>query len=416
MSVNVPYSMLNEPSSFNPVIILDVHDVYKRAVNDNGSVPITTSNPITTAAPPNPVTSNPTTSTTPFTVEVKDNSSHKYYKSKILHHTGYWDELNDHPSQHVSLTDGHRIAVTIGLSFEFPFYGHKVTKVTIATGGFLYMSPFLHSWLTATQYIAPLMANFDTRIGNGSDILYKDYTDRFVVEWRNVYLQDQNHSTPFLFQTTLHQNGTILFNYRKVPLDVQAILTDNHPVKIGVSDAFYVDATVQGVTRRTIYEYHRVEVNTTLITADTVVVLDPLPTCNVATSCESCVTQGTSFDCKWCPAVSRCSDGIDWYRQEWLNSDCTRLIKGKDGCNYQAEQGAQAVGGIIGIVLVLVILIGAIVGWFVYAYRNPTSASGMWLMEHRPSVMKQKIVNMKFFKRTTETGDKYKIESTATEA
>jgi hypothetical protein len=38
------------------------------------------------------------------------------------------------------------------------------------------MSPFLHSWLTATQYIAPLMANFDTRKGNGSDILYKDYS------------------------------------------------------------------------------------------------------------------------------------------------------------------------------------------------------------------------------------------------
>ena len=32
------------------------------------------------------------------------------------------------------------------------------------------MSAFLHQWLTATQYIAPLMANFDTRLGNGSQI------------------------------------------------------------------------------------------------------------------------------------------------------------------------------------------------------------------------------------------------------
>ena len=48
-------------------------------------------------------------------------------------------------------------------------------KVTIATGGFLYMSDFLHQWLTATQYIAPLMANFDTRIGNhSSKIIYAD--------------------------------------------------------------------------------------------------------------------------------------------------------------------------------------------------------------------------------------------------
>lgn len=40
------------------------------------------------------------------------------------------------------------------------------------------MSPFLHQWLTATQYIAPLMANFDTSLGNKSDIYYKDYGEK----------------------------------------------------------------------------------------------------------------------------------------------------------------------------------------------------------------------------------------------
>ena len=34
------------------------------------------------------------------------------------------------------------------------------------------MSPFLHQWLTATQYAAPLMANFDTQLGNNSHIHY----------------------------------------------------------------------------------------------------------------------------------------------------------------------------------------------------------------------------------------------------
>ena len=35
------------------------------------------------------------------------------------------------------------------------------------------MSHFLHSFLTASQYIAPLMANFDTSIGrNESEILF----------------------------------------------------------------------------------------------------------------------------------------------------------------------------------------------------------------------------------------------------
>ena len=40
--------------------------------------------------------------------------------------------------------------------------------------GFLYMSDFVHQWLTATQYVAPLMANFDSRIGNDSDVYFVD--------------------------------------------------------------------------------------------------------------------------------------------------------------------------------------------------------------------------------------------------
>ncbi|XP_063421293.1 plexin domain-containing protein 2-like isoform X4 [Mytilus trossulus] len=408
---DVPYTLLNEPSNFNPVISFDGHYINKRQAPS----PSTTS-PGTTSGPG---TQSTQSTSTLSTIDIKDQGSHKYYTSKVVLSDKYWDELNDLPAQHASLTNGHRIAVTVGLTFGFPFYGHTVKKVTIATGGFLYMSPFLHSWLTATQYIAPLMANFDTTIGNGSDILYKDYTDRFVVEWRDVYLQDQNHTNPFSFQTTLHKNGSIVFGYRQVPLDVTEIITANHPVKIGVSDAFYVDATVNGITRRTIYEYHRVEVNLTLIEENTVVLLEPLLTCNVASNCETCIQQNANFECKWCSAISRCSDGIDWHRQEWLKAGCTSLISsGKGSCSEMQRQKntQQAVGGIIGIVLVLLILIVAIVGWFVYAYRNPTSASGMWLMEHRPSVMKQKIANMKFWKRTTETGDKYKIESSASEA
>ena len=42
------------------------------------------------------------------------------------------------------------------------------------SAGFLYMSNFLHQWLTATQYVAPLMANFDTQVGNNSKIHYVD--------------------------------------------------------------------------------------------------------------------------------------------------------------------------------------------------------------------------------------------------
>lgn len=63
---------------------------------------------------------------------------------------------------------------TVKLLFDFPFYGHLVRNVTIATGGFLYTGEYVHSWLAATQYIAPLMANFDTSLSNDSFIKYID--------------------------------------------------------------------------------------------------------------------------------------------------------------------------------------------------------------------------------------------------
>jgi hypothetical protein len=40
--------------------------------------------------------------------------------------------------------------------------------------GFIYMSPYVHRFLTHSQYVAPLMANFDTK-ANNSEVLYKEY-------------------------------------------------------------------------------------------------------------------------------------------------------------------------------------------------------------------------------------------------
>ncbi len=47
-------------------------------------------------------------------------------------------------------------------------------NITIATGGFLYTGQYVHSWLAATQYIAPLMANFDTSQHDAAKIRYAD--------------------------------------------------------------------------------------------------------------------------------------------------------------------------------------------------------------------------------------------------
>lgn len=55
------------------------------------------------------------------------------------------------------------------------FYGNPVRNITVATGGFIFIGDHVHYWLAATQYIAPLMANFDTTLGNNSVV--KQYDD-----------------------------------------------------------------------------------------------------------------------------------------------------------------------------------------------------------------------------------------------
>src|SRR6218665_882150 len=49
-----------------------------------------------------------------------------------------------------------------------------VLCLVFVSKGFLYISEFLHYSLIDTQYIAPLMANFDTQVGNSSHIRYMD--------------------------------------------------------------------------------------------------------------------------------------------------------------------------------------------------------------------------------------------------
>lgn len=81
------------------------------------------------------------------------------------------------------------------MTFDFPFYGHPVRNVTVASGGFIYTGDYVHSWLAATQYIAPLMANFDTGLLNDSYVRFED-------TGRRLYYTD----TTFLIRLHLNHN------------------------------------------------------------------------------------------------------------------------------------------------------------------------------------------------------------------
>ncbi|XP_037828942.1 plexin domain-containing protein 2 isoform X2 [Kryptolebias marmoratus] len=274
------------------------------------------------------------------TEEGRDNSSqivdvdHVYYSSKIY---GPGDAADKSLWVNVDETEGrrwnvlsflsntHKHAERVNLSFSFPFYGHLLKEVTVATGGFIYTGDIIHQMLTAAQYIAPLMANFDPSLSKNSTVVYCDNGTVLVVQWNQMYLQDNISAGTFTFQASLHSDGRIVFAYKEIPVNISDISPENHPVKVGLSDAFVVlheMEQIPNVRRRTIYEYHRVDIPKSKISSSTAVEMLPLPTCLQFSSCGSCVTSQTGFYCSWCSRLQRCSSGFDRYRQEWVDLGC----------------------------------------------------------------------------------------------
>ncbi|XP_019472316.1 plexin domain-containing protein 2-like [Meleagris gallopavo] len=72
--------------------------------------------------------------------------------------------------------------------------------------------------LTATQYIAPLMANFDPSVSRNSTVRYFDNGTALVVQWDHVHLQDNYNLGSFTFQATLLNDGRIIFGYKELTL------------------------------------------------------------------------------------------------------------------------------------------------------------------------------------------------------
>ncbi|CAH2227577.1 jg22670, partial [Pararge aegeria aegeria] len=166
--------------------------------------------------------------------------------------------------------------------------------MTVATGGFIYMGDQVHNWLAATQYIAPLMGNFDTTLTNDSFVKMYDDGEKFTVFWENATLR-QDVEKKFTFALTLYKNGDIIFAYKDIPLPVKDIIDSEHPVKVGISDAYLTDKFHYHVRRKTIYEYHRVSFKNYEITNNTILKLIALPTCLQYDSCQSCANHETGF-------------------------------------------------------------------------------------------------------------------------
>ncbi|XP_031638689.1 plexin domain-containing protein 2 [Contarinia nasturtii] len=365
----------------------------------------------------------------------------QYYNStlsvSVNQSNEYWSQKKDYIISNI-LSKSHRRAITVQLKFDFPFYGHTVRNVTVATGGFLYTGEYVHSWLAATQYIAPLMANFDTSASNVSVVKYNDNGTAFTVIWEKVPLQDGATSKPplFTFSVTLYNTGDITFAYKEIPILIENIKDEKHPVKIGLSDAYIIDKTIYFARRKTIYEYHRVNFPGQDIKNNTVIRMVALPTCLGFKDCASCLdTRLDAFNCTWCPTLNRCSTGTDRKRQQWIQVGCEKTqlkdtttcpALGTKGNNYATQQPVNgqtanqndsqipSVHGdaaftengnktsvdvknalahidndqskhnhasfALGILLPIVV-IASLVMWVAYAYRNPHTKSGQLLIQ-----------------------------------
>uniref|UniRef100_A0A8C8FQM9 Plexin domain containing 1 n=2 Tax=Oncorhynchus tshawytscha TaxID=74940 RepID=A0A8C8FQM9_ONCTS len=244
-----------------------------------------------------------------------------------------WVDLNDlghgQVRMHGILSNTHRQAAKVALSFDFPFYGHYLRQITIATGGFIFMGEVTHRMLTATQYIAPLMANFDPSFSKESIVQYLDNGEVFVVQWERVRLHGREAEGAYTFQAALHLTGTITFSYRDIPLPVEVISSAEHQVKAGLSDAFMVNlqSPQSSDAQRRLYEYHRLDIDTTKITNNSAFEFTALPTCLQHDSCELCLSSNLTSGCTWCNILQRCSDGMDRHRQEWLDYACSEEAK-----------------------------------------------------------------------------------------
>ena len=267
------------------------------------------------------------------------------------------------------------------------------------------------------------MANFDPTLNNRTVIKYVDNSTHFICTWENLLLQDQPDNGEYTFQVVLNRDGGITFNYKKVPnLNISSI---NHTVKIGLSDAyiFYKILSTSKI-EYTIVQYHVVNVLVENIKTGNSIMFFMLKNCLQLETCSECLQGVANFKCLWCPMLNRCSDTMDRYRQEWIESSCPVDAGSQSNAicsvsntnnnnfnnnanNKYANKGQSSADGagnvstgeyvrtvFVGLFLtILISMTLTTLGWAAYAYKNPTSPSGIWLIEHRPSRMARLIAS-----------------------
>ena len=355
------------------------------------------------------------------------NNHHTYYTSKFFppgdSADRLWFELSDKIGSGAFvedlgentteiLGDEHRVYQVWQLKFRFPFYGHFLDAVGVTTGGFLYTGTIYHQQIHLSQYIAPLMADFNPSLTESGRILVYSTEERFTVQWDQVLNHDHETDGPFTFQVSIFPAGNIYFAYRKLPLLWNELNNDDLPVDVGIADALYFE--VQGGLV-ILVEYSRVNASDLLVDENTdlsysAFQIDPVPNCVTANTCSSCmaITRLGIFNCSWCEAAEqKCSDGVDRFAQDWFNNGC--FAHALSTCPLPPISPSKStvvpvtvptrstflpIGSIVALTmcsivfLVVVIAIGLAGFLLFYGTRHPTSRIGMFMTKNLPKARK----------------------------
>ena len=296
--------------------------------------------------------------------------NHTYYQANFFSadtskFDELWVDLSKNTSHHVSLSDSYRTFIKI--PFQLPFYGHTLSSVAITTSGFISTYDVYHRFLQLTQYIAPFSADFNPSQNSESRIYYQADSDRLIVQWDNMTLHNRENLGQFSFEAIVLRNGTIYFLYEDIPVLLNETRSPTYVSLIGVADAYIVEFLRGSMPIRIVYNYHRVFLGEGIRLSGAVYQLDPLPNCVTGESFEECrnLSCYTNFDCGWCNAVGRCSDGIDRHRQSWIDNGCNEMDSLT--CNstpppsvngpFSEFTKPQLIGLLVGLVLFLILSI-----------------------------------------------------------
>ncbi|XP_059088137.1 uncharacterized protein LOC131884389 [Tigriopus californicus] len=279
---------------------------------------------------------------------------HDYYKSVLSNDETVFKalrvgmKLDDPDVMYLSTTSNYfRQKDDVTLGFEFPFYGHYLRRIAVISAGFISIPSVERSNIIQSQYIAPLMADFDASSNENAYVLAKSIDTHLIVEWANMTIKSQPELGSFTFQAQLFPNGDINFVYIVIPCPLAQIDDEAHPLNVGLSDAYFMDHHSPGAQKMGLmqkrYIYHDLDLAPHLnqIINGTVIKLQALPTCNKFQSCWECTTGNTEFNCVWCPSLKLCSNGYDRNRQEWINGLCSlshHSIKNTSHCPIEQIQ------------------------------------------------------------------------------